>query len=348
MSAEDKQVCEAVVERKGIGQEDREDSGISDNGVSLDSPLAHSTSYPKTPGQTMGNKSVSEDADRWSKLVDLIKEGLQERREIVEKFREAVKEDFQKTRESLKECFRETRERREICYKSLKEDLQETIVQEIKTSYTKMECNLKKEMQELPERLKMNVDERESKLQENIDQVQGDVEKIEGKLTKKIEDDIEETKAELGERVTEVETNCDHGIAEITQMQKQCNDAVKGIGDSQNQLAVNLGNAIAMRREEDNQRVAMEGEAFTWGIKKKEGTKVHAKSKKINSEINKFNHVYKGPYRIIKIGHPNTVELEYARTKRVHGKEHVENIKRYYSHENRDKPDEEEVRIEES
>ncbi|XP_047004586.1 GRIP and coiled-coil domain-containing protein 2-like [Schistocerca americana] len=444
MSTEDKQVCEAVVERKGIGQEDRDDSEISDYGVLLDSPLAHSTSYPETPGQTMRNKPVSEDADIRSMLAALLKETrereekfhkslkkyFQERREIVHK---SVKEYVQETRESLKEYFRETRERREIFYKSLKEDLQKTIVQEIKTSYTKMKCNLKKEMQELPERLKMNVDERESKLQENIDRVQGDMEKIEGKLTKKVEDDIEETKAELGERITEVETNCDHGIAEITQMHKQCNDGVKGIGDRQNQLTINLGNAIAMQREEDNKRVAMEvkqlqqgvqqleskteeidkrisnatltvgegkvitlmssdnryiqgntgqkfrpngglhpmifmkwlkgvfpahlkdsdkiqfaidrmeGEAFTWGIKKKEGTKVLAKSKKINSEINKCNHVYKGPYRIIKIGHPNTVELEYARTKTVHGKEHVENIKRYYSHENRDNPDVEEV-----
>ncbi|XP_047000548.1 paramyosin-like [Schistocerca americana] len=343
MSTEDKQVCEAVVERKGIGQEDREYSGISDYGVSLDSPLAHSTSYPKTLEQTMRNKSVSEDADKWSMLVDLIKENsasLKGLQESYESLRKSLQESLRKT---IKEVFQEDSERREMLQESLKKGSQDS-----KTSYTKMECNLKKEMQELSKQLKMNIDKRERKLQENIEQIQGDVEKIEGKLTKKMEDDIEETKAELGEIITEVDTNCDHGIAEVTQMQKQCNDVVKGIGDRQNQLAVNLRNAIAMRREEDNQRVAMEGEAFTWGIKKKEGTKVHAKSKKVNSEINKFNHVYKGPYRIIKIGHPNTVELEYARTKRVHGKEHVENINRYYSHENRDNPDEEEVRIEES
>ncbi|XP_049806979.1 giardin subunit beta-like [Schistocerca nitens] len=161
----------------------------------------------------------------------------------------ALKEDYQKTGELFKKSSQETRE-------SLKEDLQE-----IKTSYTKMEGNLKKEMQELPERLKMNVDERESKLQKNIDQVQGDVEKMEGELTKKIEDDVEGTRTELGEKITEV-----------TQMQKQCNDVVEGIGDKQNQLAINPRNAAAMQREEDDQWVAIEGGAFTCGIKRKKGT----------------------------------------------------------------------------
>ncbi|XP_049804297.1 paramyosin-like [Schistocerca nitens] len=188
-----------------------------------------------------------------------LEKGLRE--SLKEDLRESLEKGLQETRESLKEYLQEARERDEIFRKSLKEDLQETIAQEIKTSYMEMECNLKKEMQELPERLKMNIGERESKLQKNIDQVQGDVEKMEGKLTRKIEDNIEETKAELGERITEV-----------TQMQKQCNDAFKGIGDRQNQLPVNLRNAIAVQREEDNQRVAMEGEAFTWGVRKKEGT----------------------------------------------------------------------------
>ncbi|XP_049798874.1 tropomyosin-1, isoforms 33/34-like [Schistocerca nitens] len=159
-------------------------------------------------------------------------------------------------RESLKKGLQKIREREEMYHASLEKGLQE-----IKTSQMKMECNLKKEMQELPERLKMDINERERKLQKRIDQVQGDVEKMEGKLTKKIEDDVEETKAELGERITEV-----------TQMQKQCNNAVKEIGDRQNQLAVNLRNAIAVQREEDDQRVAMKGEAFTWGTRKKEGT----------------------------------------------------------------------------
>ncbi|XP_049798832.1 uncharacterized protein LOC126233634 [Schistocerca nitens] len=190
-----------------------------------------------------------------------LEKGLQEFREEEEKFHKSVKEYFQENREraekfhkSIQEDLREFRE-------SLKEDLQETIAQEIKTLRMKMECNLKKEMQKVPERLKMNIDERESKLQKNIDEVQGDVEKMEGKLAEKIPGDVEETKAELGERITEV-----------TQMQKRYNDAVKGIGDRQNQLAVDLRNAIAVQREEDNQRVTMEGEAFTWGVKKKEGT----------------------------------------------------------------------------
>ncbi|XP_046991926.1 myosin-4-like [Schistocerca americana] len=335
MSTEDKQVCEAVVERKGIGQEDRDDSGISDYGLYLESPLAHSTSYPETLGQTTRDKSVSEGADMRSMLADLLKEikatkvreeifrkslkedlqetrkslkedlqetrereeifrksveeGLREAREREEIFRKSLKEDLQETRESLKEDLQETREsfekdlqetieREEIFRKSLKEDLQEsleksfkeTIAQEIKTSQMKIEYNLKKEMQELQERLKMDISERESKLQKSIDQVQGDVEKMEGKLTKKIEDNIEETKAELGERITEVETNCNHRIAEVTQMQKQCNDAVKGIGDRQNQLAVNLRNAIAVQREEDNKRVAMEVRQLQQGVQQLE------------------------------------------------------------------------------
>ncbi|XP_047000915.1 probable DNA double-strand break repair Rad50 ATPase [Schistocerca americana] len=285
MSTEDKQVCEAIVERKGIGQEDRDDSGISDYGLSLDSPLAHSTSYPKTPGQTTRNKSVSEDADKWSMLINLIKEndaslekgfreslkkGLQENNaSLKEDLRESLEKGSQETRESLKglqennasleKGLQEAREREEIFRKSLKEDLQETIAQEIKTSQMKMEYNLKKEMQELQERLKMDIDERERKLQKSVHQVQGDVEKMEGKLTKKIEDDVEETKAELGER-----------IVEVTQVQKQCNDAVKGIGDRQNQLAVNLRNAIAVQREEDNKRVAMEVRQLQQGVQELE------------------------------------------------------------------------------
>ncbi|XP_049816572.1 DNA ligase 1-like [Schistocerca nitens] len=191
-------------------------------------------------------------------LVDLIKKSSQEAREREEIFRKSLKEDLQETRE-------EGRISRELLEKSLRESLEKSSqetreslkedLQEIKTSQMKMEYNLKKEMQELQERLKMDIDERERKLQKSIDQVQGDVEKVEGKLTRKIEDDIEETKAKLGERINEVETNCNHRIAEVTQMQKQCNDAVKGIGDRQNQLAINLRNAIALQREEDNKRV---------------------------------------------------------------------------------------------
>ncbi|XP_047002654.1 apolipoprotein A-IV-like [Schistocerca americana] len=194
--------------------------------------------------------------------------------------------------ELLKEV-KETRERREIFHKpiqkglkefreSLKEDLRETIAQEIKTLQMNIECNLEKETQELPERLKMNIDERENKLQKNIDQVQGDVEKMEGKLTKKIEDNIEETKAELGGRINEVETNCNHRIAEVTQMQKQCNDAVKGIGDRQNQLAVNLRNAIVVQREEDNKRIAMKVSQLQQGVQQLE-SKTEEMDKRISS-----------------------------------------------------------------
>ncbi|XP_046997907.1 golgin candidate 3-like [Schistocerca americana] len=270
MSTEDKQVCEAVVEWKEIGQEDREDSGISDYGVSLDSPLAHSTSYPKTPGQTMRNKSVSEDADKWSMLVDLIKEN---NASLEKGLRESLEKGLQETNASLEKGLQETRESLkglQETRESLETSFKETLTQELKTLERKIECNLKKEMQELQERLKMDIDERERKLQKSIDQVQGDVEKMEGKLTKKMEDDIEETKAKLGERINEVETNCNHRIAKVTQMQKQCNDAVKGIGDRQNQLAVNLRNAIAVQREEDNKRVAMEERQLQQGVQKLE------------------------------------------------------------------------------
>ncbi|XP_047000670.1 paramyosin-like [Schistocerca americana] len=277
MSTEDKQVCEAVVEMKGIGQEDRDDSGISDYGLSLDSPLAHSTSYPETPGQMTRDKPVSDGADIRSMLAALLKENNASLEKSLQENNASLEKGF---RESLEKGLQEAREKEEIFRKSLKEDLQETkeslesfketIAQEIKTSQMKMECNLKKEMQELQERLKMDFDERESKLQKNIDQVQGDVEKMEGKLTKKIEDDIEETKAKLGERINEVETNCNHRIAEVTQMQKQCNDVVKGIGDRQNQLAVNLRNAIAVQREEDNKRVAMEVRQLQQGVQRLE------------------------------------------------------------------------------
>ncbi|XP_049799834.1 synaptonemal complex protein 1-like [Schistocerca nitens] len=200
-------------------------------------------------------KESREREERLHKLIERsaqetresLEKHFQEREEIVRKFGESLKEDL---RESLEKSSRETRE-----------SLKETIAQEIRTSYTKTECNLRKEIQELPKRLKMNVDERESKLQKNIGQVQGDMEETEGELTKKIEDDVEETRTELGERITEV-----------THMQKQCNDVVEGIGDKQNQLAVNPRNAVAMQRKEDDQWVAIEGEAFTCEIKKKKGT----------------------------------------------------------------------------
>ncbi|XP_049792309.1 coiled-coil domain-containing protein 39-like [Schistocerca nitens] len=185
-------------------------------------------------------------------LADLLKE-TKATKVREEMFRKSLEKGLQETRESLEKSFKET------------------LAQEIKTSQMKIEYNLKKEMQELQERLKMDINERESKLQKSIDQVQGDVEKMKGKLTKKIEDDIEETKAELGERITEVETNCNHRITKVTQMQKQCNDVVKGIGDRQNQLAVNLRNAIiAVQREEDNKRVAMEVRQLQQGVQQLE------------------------------------------------------------------------------
>ncbi|XP_049806712.1 mRNA export factor GLE1-like [Schistocerca nitens] len=185
-------------------------------------------------------------------LRESLEKGLQEREEIVRNFGKSLKEDLQ---ESLERNSQETREREERLHKSIdlieknfqefRESLEsgkEAIVQEIRTSYTKTECNLRKEIQELPKRLKMNVDERESKLQKNVNQMQGDVEKTEGKLTEKIEEDVEENRTQLGGKITEV-----------TQMQKQCNNVVEGIGEKQKQLAVNLKNAIAVQREEDDQ-----------------------------------------------------------------------------------------------
>ncbi|XP_049813759.1 protein hook homolog [Schistocerca nitens] len=216
-----------------------------------------------------------------------LEKNSQETRESLEKSsqetRESLEKRLQETKASLEQGLRETRESLKVLQEnntSLKEELQETIAQEIKTSQMMMECNLKKEIQELQEQWKMDINERENKLQKSIDQVQGDVEKVEGMLTKKIEDDIEETKAELGERINEVETNCNHRIAEVTQMQKQCNEAVKGIGDRQNQLAVNLRNAIAVQREEDKKRVEMEVKQLQQGVQQLE-----SKTEEIDSRI---------------------------------------------------------------
>ncbi|XP_049790334.1 myosin-6-like [Schistocerca nitens] len=223
-------------------------------------------------------KSLKED------LRESLEKGLQETNASLEK-------RLQETHASLEKSAQEAREREEIFRKSLKEDLQETIAQEIKTSQMKME------IQELQEQLKMDINERENKLQKSIDQVQGDVEKVEGKLAKKIEDDIEETKAELGERINEVETNCNHRIAEVTQMQKQCNDAVKGIGDRQNQLAVNLRNAIAVQREEDNKRVELEVRQLQHGVQQLE-----SKTEEIDKRISNATLAIGGEEEVVAIG----------------------------------------------
>ncbi|XP_049798753.1 cingulin-like [Schistocerca nitens] len=220
-------------------------------------------------------------------LMDLIKETNKSLKEDLQK---SLREDLQaseersekrsqKTNASIEKSSQETREREEIFRKSLKEDLQETkeslesfketIAQEIQTSQMKIEYNLKKEIQELQEQWKMDINERENKLQKSIDQVQGDVEKVEGKLTQKIEDDIEETKAELGERINEVETKCNYRIAEVTQRQQQCHEAVRGIEDKQNRLNVNLQNAITIQREGEK-RVEMEVKQLQQGVQQLE------------------------------------------------------------------------------
>ncbi|XP_049809464.1 golgin subfamily A member 6-like protein 1 [Schistocerca nitens] len=208
-----------------------------------------------------------------------LKEELQENREEGRILRESLEKNSQETRESLEKSSQETRESLEKrlqetnawlernsqeTRESLKEDLQE-----IKTSQMKMEDNLKKEMQELQERLKMDIDERERKLQTSIKQVQGDVEKVEGRLTKRIEDDVEETKAELGERINEVETKCNYRIAEVTQRQQQCHEAVRGIEDKQNRLNINLQNAITIQREGEK-RVEMEVKQLQQGVQQLE------------------------------------------------------------------------------
>ncbi|XP_049809559.1 mucin-4-like [Schistocerca nitens] len=210
-------------------------------------------------------KSLEEYSQEVREREEITRESLEKRiqennKSLKEDLQESLVKSSQETRESLEKRLQETNASLEKNSQETRESLKEDI-QEIKTSYTKMECSLKKEIQELPERLKMNVDERENKLQTNIDQVQGDVEKTKGELTEKIENDVEETRTELGEKITEV-----------TQMQKQRNDVVKEIGDRQNQLPISLRNAVAMQREEDVQWVAIEGEAFTCGIKRKKGT----------------------------------------------------------------------------
>ncbi|XP_049789677.1 myosin heavy chain, embryonic smooth muscle isoform-like [Schistocerca nitens] len=190
-----------------------------------------------------------------------LKEDLQESLEKnSQETRESLEKSSQETKASLERNSQETKERLEL----FKEDLQE-----IKTSQMKIEYNLKKEIQELQEQWKMDINERENKLQKSIDQVQGNVEKVEGKLTQKIEDDIEETKAELGERINEVETKCNYRIAEVTQRQQQCHEAVRGIEDKQNRLTVNLQNAVTMQREGEK-RVAMEVKQLQQGVQQLE------------------------------------------------------------------------------
>ncbi|XP_049813663.1 troponin T, cardiac muscle-like [Schistocerca nitens] len=217
------------------------------------------------------NASLERSSQEAREREEISRESLEKslRKSLREDLRESLEKNSQETKASLEKNSQETKASLEKSSQETREALKEDL-QEIKTSQMKMEYNLKKEMQELQERLKMDIDEREKKLQKSIDQVQGDVEKVEGKLTKKIENDIEETKAELGERINEVETNCNHRITEVTQMQKQCNEAVKGIGDRQNQLAVNLRNAIAVQREEGNKRVEMEVKQLHQGVQQLE------------------------------------------------------------------------------
>ncbi|XP_049792576.1 synaptonemal complex protein 1-like [Schistocerca nitens] len=229
------------------------------------------------------NKSLKED------LQKSLRENLQASEERSEKnsqeTRESLEKRLQETNASLERNSQETREREERLHKSveknsaaLEKSSQETKerlesfkedLQEIKTSQMKIEYNLKKEIQELQEQWKMDINERENKLQKSIDQVQGDVEKVEGKLTQKIEDDIEETKAELGERINEVETSCNYRIAEVTQRQQQCHEAVRGIEDKQNRLNVNLENAITIQREGEK-RVEMEVKQLQQGVQQLE------------------------------------------------------------------------------
>ncbi|XP_049800238.1 centrosomal protein of 135 kDa-like [Schistocerca nitens] len=197
-----------------------------------------------------------------------LKEELQENREEGRIFKAALEKSSQETRESLEKRLQETNAWLERNSQETRESLKEDL-QEIKTSQMKMEDNLKKEMQELQERLKMDIDERERKLQKSINQVQGDVEKVEERLTKKIEDDVEETKAELGERINEVETSCNYRIAEVTQRQQQCHEAVRGIEDKQNRLAVNLQNVITIQREGEK-RVEMEVKQLQQGVQQLE------------------------------------------------------------------------------
>ncbi|XP_049790391.1 trichohyalin-like [Schistocerca nitens] len=208
-------------------------------------------SREKEKREEIFRKSLKED------LQESLEKNSQENKEEGRILRESLEKRLQETNASLEKNSQETRE-------SLKEDLQE-----IKTSQMKMEDNLKKEMQELQERLKMDIDERERKLQKSINQVQGDVEKVEERLTKRIEDDIEETKAELGERINEVETSCNYRIAEVTQRQQQCHEAVRGIEDKQNRLAVNLQNAITIQREGEK-RVEMEVKQLQQGVQQLE------------------------------------------------------------------------------
>ncbi|XP_049813933.1 trichohyalin-like [Schistocerca nitens] len=265
-----KEVKETRKERRE--REERLEKRSQENNVSLREDL-------REPLERDSQETRERD-ETLHQIIELIKElkeseekRFQEERERREKLEESIKEEYRETGELIKKYFKEEREEEEKFYASLKEDLQE-----IKTSYTKMEYNLKKAIREVPKRLKMNVDERESKLQTNIEQVQGDVEKTEEELTKKTEEDVEENRTEMEEKITEV-----------TQMQKQCNNVVEKIEEDveengtelgeknievtqmQKQLAVNLRNAVAMQREDD-QRDAIEGEAFTCGIKRKRET----------------------------------------------------------------------------
>ncbi|XP_049816513.1 neurofilament medium polypeptide-like [Schistocerca nitens] len=253
---------------------EEEEEGVQGDGFLLHGSLQRDTTEgeglifeiieAETSANSMNNGIGTKEEERANAFImTLLKESREREERLHKSFRKSsqeIRESFKKDlRESLKKSSQELREAIEKSSREFRESLKEDL-QEIKTSYTKMEDNLMKEMQELPERLKMNVDEKESKLQKNTDQIQGDVEKTEGKLTEKIEEDVEENRTELGEKITEV-----------TQMQKQCNDVVEGIGDKQNQLAVNPRNAIAVQREEDDQCIAIEGEDFTCGIKRKKG-----------------------------------------------------------------------------
>ncbi|XP_049814082.1 axoneme-associated protein mst101(2)-like [Schistocerca nitens] len=196
-------------------------------------------------------------------------------REVPKRLKMNVDERESKLQTNIEQVQGDVEKTEEELTKKTEEDVEENRT-EMEEKITEV-MQMQKQCNNVVEKIEEDVEENGTELGEkNIEVTQ--MQKQCNNVVEKIEEDVEETRIEMGEKITEV-----------TQMQKQCDDVVEKIEEDveengtelgkrttevtqmQKQLAVNLRNAVAMQREDD-QRDAIEGEAFTCGIKRKRET----------------------------------------------------------------------------
>ncbi|XP_046983110.1 uncharacterized protein LOC124553269 [Schistocerca americana] len=184
-----------VVRKMEIGQEDKDESGIGSSGMSMDSPLGHSTGYPETPVETIRKELSLEDGQSQSVILKVLQGIDKYMGEMLQEINKRI-EGMSKGSEETNKCIEEMSKGNEEIKKENKE-----IKRSIAELSQESQENLRKGLQKFQEQMRITLQERDDKLQVKIDQLQEEMNDMRIEIIGKAEGDVKDVKTELEGRM---------------------------------------------------------------------------------------------------------------------------------------------------